>query len=141
MWITKSTPAQYMLDWRQDVARYLVRRGCKTDILLAAALGGLELVRKHLDADSDSIRMRVSEEFFAMAHKRAGGTIYNWTLGSGLSHTWWRGNSAATTSWRCSWTVVRRRSNCWPRVGWAMSRRTAPPLLLRAAGKMPAAPA
>jgi hypothetical protein len=67
------------------VARYLVRRGCKTDILMAAALGDMDLVRKHLDADPDSIRMRVTEEFFPMADKRAGGTIYNWTLGSGLS--------------------------------------------------------
>ncbi|HEY6060198.1 MAG TPA: ankyrin repeat domain-containing protein, partial [Gemmatimonadales bacterium] len=45
----ESTPAQYMVRSRQDVARYLVRRGCKTDLLLAAALGDVELVRRHLD--------------------------------------------------------------------------------------------
>src|SRR5262249_27800834 len=38
----ESTPAQYMLDHRVDVARYLVERGCKTDLLLAAAVGDLE---------------------------------------------------------------------------------------------------
>ena len=49
----ESTPAQYMLDDRQDVARYLISRGCQTDILMATALGDLDLVRKHLDADPD----------------------------------------------------------------------------------------
>lgn len=48
----ESTPAQYMLrvmHWRhypqdrQDLARYLISRGCKTDILMAAALGDAEL--------------------------------------------------------------------------------------------------
>ena len=56
----ESTPAQYMLRVeqkrhysrdRQDVARYLVSRGCKTDLLMAAALGDLNLVRHHLDND------------------------------------------------------------------------------------------
>src|SRR5688572_6562903 len=44
----ESTPAQYMLDGRQEITRYLVQRGCTTDILMAAALGDEELVRKHL---------------------------------------------------------------------------------------------
>src|SRR5579871_4694933 len=30
----ESTPAQYMIDDRQDIARYLIQRGCKTDILM-----------------------------------------------------------------------------------------------------------
>src|ERR1700722_3095441 len=50
----ESTPAQYMLRGdqerhyprdRQDVARYLVSRGCRTDLLMAAALGDMNLVR------------------------------------------------------------------------------------------------
>jgi ankyrin repeat protein len=81
----ESTPAQYMLDGRQDVARYLVSRGCRTDILMAAALGDLDLVRRHLDADPDSVRMRVSSDHFPMANERAGGTIYQWTLGFHVS--------------------------------------------------------
>jgi hypothetical protein len=81
----ESTPAQYMIDDRQDVARYLIERGCKTDILMAAALADIELVRRHLDADPTSIRMRVSEEFFPMISPRAGGTIYRWKLGWYLS--------------------------------------------------------
>jgi ankyrin repeat protein len=77
----ESTPAQWMIRERPDVARYLVQRGCKTDILMAAALGDSELVRKHLDADPHCIHMRVSHEYFPMTHSRAGGTIYQWTLG------------------------------------------------------------
>src|SRR5205823_11456519 len=77
----ESTPAQWMIRERQEVARYLVQRGCKTDILIAAALGDLELARKHLDADPGCIHMRVSDEYFPMINPRAGGTIYQWTLG------------------------------------------------------------
>ena len=50
----ESTPAQYMVKERQDVARYLVSRGCHTDLLMATALGDLDLARRHLDADPGS---------------------------------------------------------------------------------------
>jgi hypothetical protein len=87
----ESTPAQYMLRVqqkrhfprdRQDVARYLVTRGCQTDILMAAALGDMDLVRRHLDSNPTCIRMSVSEEWFPKQDSRAGGTIYIWTLGT-----------------------------------------------------------
>jgi hypothetical protein len=87
----ESTPAQYMLRVaqkrhyprdRQDVARYLVSRGCRTDILMAAALGDVDLVRRHLVADAECIRMSVSEEWFPKQDARAGGTIYIWMLGA-----------------------------------------------------------
>ncbi|HUE20271.1 MAG TPA: hypothetical protein VMQ86_01230 [Bryobacteraceae bacterium] len=87
----ESTPAQYMLRVeqrrhyprdRQDVARYLVSRGCRTDILMAAALGDADLVRRHLDADAECIRMSVSEKWFPKQDPRAGGTIYIWKLGA-----------------------------------------------------------
>ena len=77
----ESTPAQYMIRDRQEIARHLVRRGCRTDLLMAAALGDIALVRQHLDADPACIRMRVTHEFFPMMNGRAGGTIYQWTLG------------------------------------------------------------
>src|SRR5258705_525537 len=76
----ESTPAQWMIRERQEVARYLVRRGCKTDILMAAALGELELIGKHLDDDPECIHMRVSNEYFRMINLKAGGTTYQWTL-------------------------------------------------------------
>ena len=86
----ESTPAQYMLRVdqlrhyphdRQDVARFLVSRGCRTDLLMAAALGDADLVRRHLDTDPSCIRMDVSPEWFPMQNPRAGGTIYIWKLG------------------------------------------------------------
>lgn len=86
----ESTPAQYMLRAdqkrhyprdRQDVARYLVSRGCKTDLLMVSALGDVDLVRRHLDADPACIRMNVSWEWFPKQDPRAGGTIYIWMLG------------------------------------------------------------
>ena len=77
----ESTPAQWMVRERQDIARYLISRGCKTDILMASALGDLDLVRKHLEVDPDAIRLRVSDEYFPMIGGKTGGTIYQWTLG------------------------------------------------------------
>jgi ankyrin repeat protein len=87
----ESTPAQYMLRVsqkrhypkdRQVVARYLVSRGCKTDILMAAALGDTDLVLRELDNNPAAIRMSVSEKWFPKQDPRAGGTIYIWTLGA-----------------------------------------------------------
>lgn len=77
----ESTAAQYLVRDRPDVARYLVSRGCATDVLMAAALGDLALVRGHLDADPSCLRMSVSERWFPKKDPRAGGTIYIWTLG------------------------------------------------------------
>jgi ankyrin repeat protein len=81
----ESTPAQYMVKERQDVARALVARGCRTDLLMACALGHVDLARRHLDDDPDCIRMRVNSEWFPMTNARAGGHIYQWTLGSDVS--------------------------------------------------------
>jgi ankyrin repeat protein len=77
----ESTPAQWMLRDRQEVARFLVQRGCRTDILMAAALGDAALVRKHLDADPSCIHVRVTDDYFPMINPKSGGTIYQWTLG------------------------------------------------------------
>jgi ankyrin repeat protein len=81
----ESTPAQYMVKERQNVARYLVSRGCHSDLLMASALGDLDLARRHLDTNPACIRMRVNEEFFPMVNQKAGGTIYQWTLGFHVS--------------------------------------------------------
>jgi ankyrin repeat protein len=78
----ESTPAQWMIRDRGNIARYLVEHGCRTDLLMAAALGDAALVRKHLDDDPSSIRMSVSDEFFPKQDPRSGGSIYTWTLGS-----------------------------------------------------------
>ena len=49
---------------------------------MGAALGDLDLVRRHLDADPECIHMSVSEEWFPKRDPRAGGTIYIWKLGA-----------------------------------------------------------
>jgi ankyrin repeat protein len=81
----ESTPAQYMVKDRQDVTRYLVSRGCHTDLLMATALGDVDLARQHLDFAPDCIRIRVCDEFFPRINQKAGGTIYQWTLGFHVS--------------------------------------------------------
>ena len=90
----ESTPAQYMLRVqqkrhyprdRQDVARYLVSCGCRTDLLMTTALGDVDLVRHHLGTDPACIRMNVSEQWFPKKDSRAGGTIYIWMLGANRS--------------------------------------------------------
>src|SRR5690242_3001787 len=48
---------------------------------MAAALGDVDRVRQHLDADPASIRTSVSEAYFPKRDPRAGGHIYIWTLG------------------------------------------------------------
>ncbi len=87
----ESTPAQYMLRVeqkrhyprdRQDIARYLVSRGCRTDLLMATALGDVNLVRHHLDTDPACIRMSVSEAWFPKKDPRAAGNIYIRMLGA-----------------------------------------------------------
>jgi ankyrin repeat protein len=77
----ESTPAQYMVKSRQPVCRFLIQRGCQSDILMAAALGDLDLARKHLKAEPECIRMRVSDEYFPMIGPKNGGTILQWELG------------------------------------------------------------
>lgn len=88
----ESTPAQHMLRVfqarhyhhdRQDIARFLVAKGCRTDILMAAALGDLPLVIKHLEADPDCIRTTVSEQYFPKQDQRSEGTIYFDIFGAG----------------------------------------------------------
>jgi ankyrin repeat protein len=78
----ESTPAQWMIRDRQKVVRLLIARGCRTDILMAAALGDIERVTARLDADPASIRTEVSDRYFPKKNPRAGGSIYIWTLGA-----------------------------------------------------------
>src|SRR5579864_1269219 len=88
----ESTPAQHMLRVvqarhykrdRLDIARFLVERGCRTDLLMASALGDRELVTRILEENPESIRMRVSEEYFPKQDARSEGTIYHEMFGPG----------------------------------------------------------
>ncbi|HLK17931.1 MAG TPA: ankyrin repeat domain-containing protein, partial [Bryobacteraceae bacterium] len=87
----ESTPAQHMLRVvqarhyprdRQDIARFLVARGCLTDILMAAALGDHELTRRLLDRDPECVRTRVSNEYFPKQDPRSSGSIYYQLFGA-----------------------------------------------------------
>ena len=78
----ESTPAQYMIRDRQEIARLLVSRGATTDILMAAALGDLDLVRTHLATDPACVGVTVTHRHFPKQDPRSGGTIYIWTLGA-----------------------------------------------------------
>jgi hypothetical protein len=81
-----STPAQHLIGDHPDVARFLVSKGARSDLLLATALGDLALMRNHLDADPGSIAMRVDQDWFPMIDTaRNGGHIYQWTLGFHVS--------------------------------------------------------
>ena len=81
-----STPAQHLIGDRPEVAGFLVAQGARSDLLLAAALGDLELVRRHLDADPGAIAMRVDQEGFPLIDTASnGGHIYQWTLGFHVS--------------------------------------------------------
>jgi len=81
-----STAAQHLIGEHPDVAGFLVSRGARSDLLLAAALGDLALVRHHLDADPGSIAMRVDQDWFPMVDTAPnGGHIYQWTLGFHVS--------------------------------------------------------
>jgi ankyrin repeat protein len=81
-----STPAQHLVGDRPEVAAFLVAQGARSDLLLAAALGDMALVRRHLDADPGVIAMRVDQDWFPMIDTAPnGGHIYQWTLGFHVS--------------------------------------------------------
>ena len=67
----ESTPAKYLVPEHQDVVRHLISRGCKTDILMAAAVGDMALVRHQLHNDPLSIWTTVSPQHFPMIDSRA----------------------------------------------------------------------
>ena len=82
----ESTAAQYMVGhWprRAEVARYLIARGAQTDILMAAALGDLELVRSLLDENPATVWVSVAEKYFPKRDPNSGGHIYIFSFGWG----------------------------------------------------------
>jgi ankyrin repeat protein len=84
----ESTAAQYMAATRprrHEVARYLVSRGAQTDILMAAALGELELVRSLLDENPAVVWVSVAEKYFPKQDPNSGGHIF--IFGFGWSKT------------------------------------------------------
>jgi ankyrin repeat protein len=77
----ESTPAQYLVRQHQDVVRLLMANGCRSDILMASAVGDLMRVRAMVEQDPSSVEIDVSDRHFPMRNPQAGGSIYIWTLG------------------------------------------------------------
>jgi hypothetical protein len=78
-----STPAQWRIGESPDVARFLLKRGAKADIFLAAALGDLTLAERLVTDDQGCVAHRIGKapEFPPLGYEGRGGTIYQWTLG------------------------------------------------------------
>jgi ankyrin repeat protein len=81
----ESTPAQHMLRVvqaryfprdRQDVARFLIARGCRTDIYMAAALGDLAMAQSQVETNPACLRLRTNEADFPKHDPRSQGSIY-----------------------------------------------------------------
>jgi ankyrin repeat protein len=80
----ESTATQYMVSispHRHEVARFLISRGAKADILMAAALGDLALVENILNDDPDTVRATVTERYFPKQNPKSGGHIYIFGFG------------------------------------------------------------
>jgi ankyrin repeat protein len=77
-----STPAQWLIGESQDVARFLLERGARADIFLAAALDDLGLAERLVREDRGCLAHRIGKapEFPPIGYKGRGGTIYQWTL-------------------------------------------------------------
>lgn len=78
----ESTPAQWRIGDSPDVVRYLLGRGARPDIFLAAALGDRELAARLIRADPSCLAHRIGRlsEYPPIGHKRRGGTILQWSL-------------------------------------------------------------
>jgi hypothetical protein len=77
-----STPAQWRIGESPEVARFLLQRGAKADIFLAAALGDLSLAERLVTKDRGCLAYRIGKapEFPPIGYEGRGGTIYQWTL-------------------------------------------------------------
>ena len=84
----RSTPAQWRIKASPDVTRLLLSRGAEPDVFLAAGLGDLELTRRVLAADPNSVAFRIGNNkgpFPGIGFEDTGGTILQWQLGFNLA--------------------------------------------------------
>jgi hypothetical protein len=76
----RATAAEWMIDGRADLARYLVARGAAADIFLCCALGLTDRATALVDADPAVLELRTGQGEYA----EVGGSsfhIYLWTIG------------------------------------------------------------
>jgi ankyrin repeat protein len=75
----RSTPAQWALGDRPEVARFLVDRGARTDLFMAAVFDDLGMAQALLDRDPTAISLRLGA---GQSHAHLGfGDKYYWSLG------------------------------------------------------------
>lgn len=75
----RSTPAQWALGDRPEVARFLVDRGARPDLFMAAVFDDLAMARTLLDQDPAALSVRVGP---GKSHEHVGfGDKYCWSLG------------------------------------------------------------
>jgi ankyrin repeat protein len=75
----RSTPAQWALGDRPEVARFLVDRGARTDLFMAAVFDDLGMARTLLEQEPAAISVRVGP---GKSHEHLGfGDKYCWSLG------------------------------------------------------------
>ena len=80
----RSTAAEWMVDERRDLAKYLVERGAHADIFLAAALGLKDRALGMLERDRSLLDRRISQGEYA-ERKPSSYHIYHWTMGPNLT--------------------------------------------------------
>lgn len=78
----RSTPAQYAIDTRPDICRYLLQRGATADIFMAACLGDGALINRLADADPACLAARINASGYDPVPPFS---IYCWKLGWYLS--------------------------------------------------------
>lgn len=74
----ESTPVQYLVAKHPEVAQILIEAGCETDVMLAAALGDLDLMADVISRTPDAVDWIIDRGHFP---SRAADHIYSWTLG------------------------------------------------------------
>jgi ankyrin repeat protein len=85
----RATPAEWMLErargvGRYELAGYLVERGARADIFLAAALGLTDRAREMLSSKPELLELATGQGSYAEQRPSAS-HIYTWTIGDGRS--------------------------------------------------------
>jgi ankyrin repeat protein len=80
----RSTAAEWMVDSRGDLARYLVERGATADVFLAAALGFVDKARALAAADASVLSLRTGQGAYG-EQGRSSFHIYLWTIGANFT--------------------------------------------------------
>ncbi len=76
-----STPAQYCVRNRPEITRFLLSKGARPDIFMAAAIGESSLFKTLLEDNPARLHMRIDETTCAVESPSEGGNIYFYTLG------------------------------------------------------------